>query len=77
MRTSAVSTLNIDIAQKNSYNTVMTNTTTWQVTLESVPDSDELVLPLPQDLLDLKGWREGDELEWLDNNDGTWTLKKL
>ena len=54
----------------------MTNTTTWQVTLESVPDSEELILPLPQELLDLKGWQEGDTLNWIDNGDGTWTLVK-
>lgn len=70
------SILNIDTVRKSSYNTAMTNTTTWQVTLESVPDSEELILPLPQELLDLKGWQEGDTLNWIDNGDGTWTLVK-
>lgn len=71
-----VLTLNIDNCFKNNYNTAMTTTTTWQVTLESIPDSEDLALPLPQELLDLKGWQEGDELEWIDNENGTWTLKK-
>ena len=39
--------------------------------------SGDLVMPLPQDLLDGAGWKEGDTLEWIDNNDGTWSLKKL
>lgn len=76
MNTSAVSTSSIDTVQKSSYNTAM-NKSTWQVTIESVPDSDDLILPLPQELLDLKGWKEGDELEWIDNENGTWTLKKV
>jgi len=54
----------------------MTTTTTWQVTVETIPDSDDLALPLPQELLDLKGWKEGDNLEFIDNKDGSWTLKK-
>lgn len=54
----------------------MTTTTTWRIAVESVPDSDELLLPLPQELLDANGWKEGDTLEWVDNENGTWTLKK-
>ena len=73
---SAVSTLSIDSNQTSSYSTAMTTTTTWQVTLEAIPDSDDLALPLHQELLDLKDWKEGDNLEFIDNKDGTWTLKK-
>lgn len=69
-----VLTLNIDKISSGSYNTAMT--TTWQVTVETIPDSDDLALPLPQELLDLKGWKEGDNLEFIDNKDGSWTLKK-
>lgn len=29
------------------------------------------------DALDILGWTEGDELEWTDNQDGTFTLKKV
>ena len=71
-----VLTLNIDKISSGSYNTAMTTTTTWQVTVETIPDSDDLALPLPQELLDLKGWKEGDNLEFIDNKDGSWTLKK-
>jgi len=54
----------------------MTNTsTTWTVTLEQ--DGEDYILPIPQDLLDLQGWKEGDYLVWEDNNDGTWTLRKI
>jgi hypothetical protein len=50
----------------------------WTVTLVENPDNpDEMIMPLPQDLLDTQGWTEGDTLDWSDNNDGTWTLTKL
>lgn len=51
--------------------------TSWTVTVEEDPETGELILPLPQELLDSKGWMEGDELEWIDNQDGTWTLEKV
>lgn len=51
--------------------------TRWIITLEEADDgSGDLVMPLPQDLLDGAGWKEGDTLKWIDNGDGSWTLKK-
>lgn len=43
----------------------------WTLTVE-----EEGILPLPQDLLDAVGWKEGDCLNWIDNLDGTWSLVK-
>lgn len=52
--------------------------TKWTVTVEENPENpDEVILPLPQDLIDLQGWKEGDTLEWIDNNDGSWSLQKV
>jgi hypothetical protein len=52
--------------------------TQWTITLEEADDgSGDLVLPLPQDLLDGAGWNEGDTIEWIDNNNGTWSMKKV
>lgn len=52
--------------------------TSWTITLEEADDgSGDMVMPLPQDLLDGAGWKEGDILEWVDNNDGSWSLKKV
>ena len=39
-------------------------------------DSNELALKLPDTLCESQGWEIGDTLEWTDNNDGSWTLKK-
>ena len=52
----------------------MTNTTTWTVTV--IEDGDDVVLPFPDELLASVGWQEGDTLEWLDNENSTWTLRK-
>lgn len=56
----------------------MTSTaTSWTVTLEEAEDgSGDLVMPLPQELLDLQGWREGDTLNWEEGDNGSWTLSK-
>lgn len=52
--------------------------TSWTVTVEEADDgSGDLVMPLPQDFLDQQGWKEGDTLDWRDNEDGSWTLSKV
>ena len=52
--------------------------TNWTVVLEEADDgSGDLVIPLPQDLLDLQGWKEGDTLDWKESNSGTWILSKI
>ena len=55
----------------------MSETMRWIVTVEEDPETGELILPLPEDMLQLQGWVEGDTLEWIDNNDGSWTLQKV
>lgn len=55
----------------------MDETKRWTITAEEDPVTGEIVLPLPQEMLDLQGWKEGDELEWTDNGDGSWTLTKV
>jgi len=50
----------------------------WTITVEENPDNpEELILPFPEDFLKETGWAEGDTLEWIDNKNGTWSLKKL
>jgi hypothetical protein len=48
---------------------------TWTMHVEE-DEYGNLVLPLNQDILDLTKWKEGDIIEWVDNKDGSWTLKK-
>lgn len=40
-------------------------------------EQGELVLPLPQEMLEELKWVPGDKLKWVDNHDGTYTLTKL
>jgi hypothetical protein len=52
-------------------------TNKWTIDLEEAEDgSGDIVMPLPQDLLDSAGWKEGDVLEWKDLGDGSWSLTK-
>jgi hypothetical protein len=54
-----------------------TENKSWTVTVGEAEDgSGDLVLPLPQEMLDLQGWKEGDVLDWIDNKDGTWSIAK-
>lgn len=42
-----------------------------------VEDSDgNLILPFPDDIIGEMGWKIGDVLEWQDNDDGTFSIKK-
>jgi hypothetical protein len=47
----------------------------WTVPVEETPDGETL-LSFPDELIKAVGWVEGDNLEWIDNKDGTFTLKK-
>jgi hypothetical protein len=52
-------------------------TNRWIIDLEEAKDaSGDLIMPLPQDLLDSAGWKEGDILEWKDLGNGSWSLTK-
>jgi hypothetical protein len=53
-----------------------TQSNSWTITLEEDPDTGDLIMPIPQEVLDLQGWSEGDLLEWIDRQDGTWQLQK-
>jgi bifunctional DNA-binding transcriptional regulator/antitoxin component of YhaV-PrlF toxin-antitoxin module len=48
---------------------------TWTVDVKE-NKTGELFIELPPDVLDAAGLKEGDTIEWIDNKDGTWTLKK-
>lgn len=48
----------------------------WTVPVEETPDGETL-LSFPDELIEAVGWEKGDELEWIDNKNGTFTLKKV
>ena len=47
-------------------------------TLDVIEDelTGDGIITFPEDFLKETGWREGDTIEWIDNKDGTWTMKK-
>jgi len=49
---------------------------TYTVILQEAENGD-LMLPIPQEILDTQGWQEGDFLQFRDNGKGTWTLSSL
>lgn len=58
-------------------NVERTSQTSWIITLEEDPETGDLIMPLPTELLAEQGWAIGDTLEWDFNDvDKTATLKK-
>lgn len=49
----------------------------WTAVVEEDELTKELILSFPKDMLETAGWKDGDTLEWIDNNDGTWYLRKV
>jgi len=45
--------------------------------IQKDPETGELYLELPQKTLKKLGWNEDDELEWVENPDGTWQVIKV
>ena len=50
---------------------------TGSLLVQTDPETGELYLELPQGMLNRLGWAEDDELEWIENKDGTWQIKKV
>lgn len=48
----------------------------WVVTVEEDPDTGDLILPFPPDMLEQVGWKEGDVLNWKIEEDGSWSLTR-
>ena len=49
----------------------------WTVNLEEDPETGDLILPLNDDILEQTGWKTGDSIDWIDNKNGSWTMKKI
>ena len=48
----------------------------YTVTLEWDEETKEHILPLPEELTKELGWDVGDTVRWIDNKDGSFSLKK-
>jgi len=50
--------------------------TSWILTLEEDPDTGDLIMPLPDEILASQNWQVGDTLTWNVDDDGQCTLTK-
>jgi hypothetical protein len=48
----------------------------YEVITHEDPDTGDLMLPIPQKLLDELGWKEGDEIEFAIDDKGKYILKR-
>ena len=48
----------------------------WTVSIEEDPDTGDLLLPFPEDMLASMGWQEGDTLLWNIDENNNITLTK-
>ena len=49
----------------------------WEVIIEEDPETGDAILPFPQEMLDEVGWKSGDNLKWIDRDDGSWEIRKV
>ena len=55
---------------------VKTGDNSWVATLQEDPETGDLILPLPDDLMKSQGFEIGDILKWKDNKDGSFSIRK-
>jgi len=55
--------------------------TNWTIPVETIFNGDtgeeDYVITLPPELLEKAGWKENDDLEWIDRGDGSYELRKF
>jgi hypothetical protein len=51
--------------------------TKWQLPVEADGPSGEYFITFPDDLLEAIGLNEGDQIEWIDQGDGSYLIKKV
>ena len=50
---------------------------TYEVLTQEDPETGDLILPLPPELLAQMGWKEGDTLDWNQDDQGRWVISKV
>lgn len=54
-----------------------TENISYEVILQEDKETGDLILPLPQELLDRMGWKPGDNLDWSQSDNGSFILTKI
>lgn len=68
---------NVDFSKMKVTHRVLSMDDTYTVQIEMDPDTLDLIMPIPEEVLQKMGWGLNDVLEWIDNMDGSWTLRKV
>lgn len=68
---------NVDFSKIKVTHRVLSMDDTYTVQIEMDPDTLDLIMPIPEEVLQKMGWGLNDVLEWIDNMDGSWTLRKV
>jgi|TARA_B110000908_G_C10066830_1_gene363226 hypothetical protein len=55
---------------------VQTTNTSWTVLVQEDGKTKELFIEFPEGVLNQVGWSEGDDLEWIDNLNSSFTIRK-
>jgi hypothetical protein len=50
---------------------------TYEVITQEDKETGDLILPIPQELLDTLGWKPGDNIDFALDDKGRWIMKKL
>lgn len=48
----------------------------WTLNVEQ-DEQGESIIQLPPDFIEDAGWKEGDRIQWINRNDGSWEMKKV
>lgn len=54
-----------------------TNQTRYEVITQEDPETGDLLMPIPPQLLKELGWKEGDEIEFGTDDSGNYILKRV
>ena len=63
------------VKKKMTYRKISNNE--WIVQVQENGKTKELYIEFPPGALDQVGWDIGDDLEWIDNKDGSYRLKRI
>jgi len=66
----------INVNVEDSPKIIKHSETSWILTLEEDPDTGDLIMPLPDEILASQNWQVGDTLTWNVDDDGQCSLTK-
>lgn len=56
---------------------ILQDSTRYEVITQEDPETGDLMVPIPQILLDQLGWKEGDSIDFSVDEKGHYILKKI